>query len=132
MKNSGVKFLGFIGIMIIAVICGYLTARYIAAPLLGYDTEVLKIDFPSKMAASTTEKEEDKGYVLQFGVFSSPEGAEQLQQSLQKDGIETEVHEAEGKYKVQGRVYDTKEEALEQLENMKESKNVDVFVTAVS
>ena len=45
------KFLGFAGIMIAAVICGYLTARFIIAPLLGYDTEVLKLDFPSKLTS---------------------------------------------------------------------------------
>ena len=48
-RNSGVKFLGFVGIMIVAVICGYMTARFIIAPLLGYDTEVLKLDFPSRL-----------------------------------------------------------------------------------
>ena len=50
-RNSGMKFLGIIGIMIIAVICGYLTARFVIAPLLGYDTEVLKLDLPSKLTA---------------------------------------------------------------------------------
>lgn len=48
-RNSGVKFAGILVIMIVAVICGYLTARFIIAPLLGYDTEVLKLDFPSKL-----------------------------------------------------------------------------------
>ncbi len=48
--NSGVKFLGIVGIMVIAVICGYMTARFVIAPLLGYDTEVLKLDFPSRLA----------------------------------------------------------------------------------
>lgn len=46
--NTGVKVLGMVGIMMIAVACGYLTARFIIAPLMGYDTEVLKLDFPSK------------------------------------------------------------------------------------
>ena len=62
--NSGVKFLGITGIMIVAVICGYLTARFVIAPLLGYDTEVLKLDFPSKLVSVFGDGEEtdtDKG-----------------------------------------------------------------------
>lgn len=55
-RNSGMKFLGIIGIMIIAVICGYLTARFVIAPLLGYDTEVLKLDPPVKIDGSTRPK----------------------------------------------------------------------------
>lgn len=50
-RNSGVKFAGILGIMVVAVICGYMTARFIIAPLLGYDTEVLKLDFPSKLTS---------------------------------------------------------------------------------
>lgn len=50
-RNSGVKFAGILGIMVMAVICGYMTARFIIAPLLGYDTEVLKLDFPSKLTS---------------------------------------------------------------------------------
>lgn len=57
-RNSGMKFLGIIGIMMIAVICGYLTARFVIAPLLGYDTEVLKLDLPSKLTA-ILEKDSD-------------------------------------------------------------------------
>lgn len=68
-RNSGVKFIGIIGIMVLAIVCGYLTARFVIAPLLGYDTEVLKLNFPSKLTALTdredkaedeTEKDEEK------------------------------------------------------------------------
>ncbi len=60
--NSGVKFLGIVGIMLVAVICGYMTARFVIAPLLGYDTEVLKLDFPSKLTdvfGGKDEQDED-------------------------------------------------------------------------
>ena len=58
-RNSGMKFVGIVGIMVAAVICGYLTARFIIAPLLGYDTEVLKLDFPSRVT-SLLDKVEKK------------------------------------------------------------------------
>ena len=59
-KNSGVKFIGILGIMVMAVICGYMTARFIIAPLLGYDTEVLKLDFPSKLTSFLDRGEADE------------------------------------------------------------------------
>lgn len=57
-RNSGMKFIGFIGIMVAAVICGYLTARFVIAPLLGYDTEVLKLDFPSKLTGLLEDRKD--------------------------------------------------------------------------
>ncbi len=59
-RNSGVKFAGILVIMIVAVICGYLTARFIIAPLLGYDTEVLKLDFPSKLTGFLDRGDENQ------------------------------------------------------------------------
>lgn len=146
-KNSGMKFFGFIGIMLGAVICGYMTARFIVAPLLGYETEVLKLDFPSKMT-SLIEKEEseenednknvvvpeasEKTYALQFGVFSSKDGAEQLQKNLEKKNIPAEIREIDQKYKVLKGSYETKEEALSALEALKDKSDIDVFITVLT
>ena len=59
-RNSGVKFLWIIGIIVVATVGGYLTARFIIGPMLGYDTEVLKLDFPSNItSAFKSDKEED-------------------------------------------------------------------------
>ena len=141
-RNSGVKFLGFVGIMIGAVICGYLTARFVVAPLLGYETEVLKLDFPSKLTALTEEterKEEQKSdstvddgkYVLQFGVFSSKSGAEELVQSLKQKKIDARIKAIDGSYKVLSDTFQTKETALKELEQLKEKQNIDVFITSI-
>lgn len=170
--NSGVKFLGIIGIMVVAVICGYLTARFIIAPLLGYDTEVLKLDFPSNFlevfreddgktqgaeqsgieaAESSVQKDEtekveakkdrqkegtaketgEKGYALQFGLFSTESRAEELTDKLKQEGLDAEIIKTEGQFKVISPVVKTKEEALENLKNT-ESKHVpDIFITTV-
>lgn len=183
-RNSGVKFLGFVGIMVGAVICGYLTARFVVAPLLGYETEVLKLDFPSKLTSLTegllnsdkekdgeqeneatestestdsentdtdateteqatqaeqtteselaTEAEQTGSYVLQFGVFSTKSGAEELVQSLKKKDIEAEVKKVDGSYKVLSDTFDTKAAALKELETLKDKQNIDVFITVMN
>ena len=162
-RNSGMKFLGIIGIMMIAVICGYLTARFVIAPLLGYDTEVLKLDFPSKLTAvfdradggdddagqdgsknsSKLQKDakqdsdrggsddEDKGYALQFGLFSTEAKAEELVSKLEDEGIDSKVKEIQGKYKVISRIVSTKDEAVEKLKNTDSKEVSDVFITVI-
>lgn len=153
-KNSGVKLLGFIGIMIGAVICGYLTARFVVAPLLGYETEVLKLDFPSRLTsllennkesqpeADSDAEAEDKAeaededeaadsYALQFGLFTSKDGAQTLKEKLQKENIKTEIQENDGKYKVLKGGFTTKEAALKELESLKDKKDIDVFITVL-
>lgn len=150
-KENSMMKLGFIfGIILCAVVCGYLTARFALGPLFGYDTEVLKLDFPSKLTArleeaaekkaegKTKEKNEGKandknvkGYVLQFGVFSSKSGAKTLLSQLDKDGIDAKIQEDDGSYKVISDCLDTKEEALKQLETLKDETNIDVFIDAV-
>lgn len=139
--NSGMKFFGFIGIMLIAIVCGYLTARFIIAPLLGYDTEVLKLDFPSKLTEvlnpndnDNTESEEEAStdnYALQFGVFSSRESAEELVVKLQGDGIETNIEKADNQYKVISPVVSTKKEAVKQLKDTETDQVKGVFITTI-
>lgn len=181
--NSGVKFLGIVGIMLVAVICGYMTARFVIAPLLGYDTEVLKLDFPSKLTDvfggkdeqdedttgvkaddedDSTDKEaakaadedkdkdeggkdaeeessqtasgsdEDSGYALQFGLFSTKSRAQELANKLEKEGIDAQIKETEdGQFKVLSPLADTKEEALETLKNTESDYVDDIFITKV-
>lgn len=177
-RNSGVKFAGILVIMIAAVICGYLTARFIIAPLLGYDTEVLKLDFPSRLsgfldragdtqpddeAGSQEEDSEggedsegsgsddadesgsdadkaasggsasdtDSGYALQFGLFTTEDRARELADDLKKDGIDAEIREIDGKYKVTSPLVDTKDEAVKLLKDTDTSRVKDVFITVV-
>ena len=89
------KFLGFIGIMLAAVICGYLTARFIIAPILGYDTEVLKLDIPSKLTSLLEQEdgedngEEDTGGE-ETGEQTGGSGAEESTEKQEKTSAEDE------------------------------------------
>ncbi|MBR3756696.1 MAG: SPOR domain-containing protein [Firmicutes bacterium] len=145
-ENSMMKLGLLFGIILGAVVCGYLTARFALGPLFGYDTEVLKLDFPSKLTAcieaaadrksADESKENDKeksakGYVLQFGRFDAKSGAKTMVSQLEKDGIDAEIQEEDGSYKVISETIDTKEEALKQLEALKDEKNIDVFIDTV-
>lgn len=138
-ENSMMKFALILGIILCAVVCGYVTARFALGPLFGYDTEVLKLDFPSKLTAQLEEaadkknddKKGNKSYVLQFGSFDAESGAKTLQNQLEKDGIDTVIDQEDGRYKVVSQTIDTKEEALEQLEILKDDNNIDVFIDTV-
>lgn len=176
-KNSGVKFIGILGIMVMAVICGYMTARFIIAPLLGYDTEVLKLDFPSKLTSFLDRGETDEsdsgadsddsdsdedsggddaeesddenaddvdktasgegsaesgsGYALQFGLFTTKDRAQELVDDLDADGVDAQIREIDGKYKVISPLVDTKDEAVEMLKDTKTDRVKDVFITVV-
>ena len=153
-ENSMMKLGVIFGIILCAVVLGYLTARFALGPLFGYDTEVLKLDFPSKLTARLEEaaskaadsskngenKEKNGGnaddkntkvYVLQFGVFSSKSGAKTLLNQLTKEGIDAKIQEEDNNYKVISDTIDTKEEALQQLQTLKDENNIDVFIDAV-
>lgn len=135
-RNSGMKFTGFFAIIIIAVICGYLTARYIIAPFLGYNTDVLKPDLTAKFEEMLKEKDRtsedsDKRYALQYGVFSSRESAESLVSKLTNEGKTASIEEVDGNFKVLGEIFDSKEEATKELKELKTQVASDVFVTVI-
>ncbi|MGN0733963.1 MAG: SPOR domain-containing protein [Emergencia sp.] len=136
--NSMMKFTAIIGIMLVAVACGYGTARFVLAPILGYDTEVLKLDFPSRITSAISsglggESKEDKSenYALQFGVFRNKDGAIELKNQLISEGIDVTVREEDGKYKVISPLISSKKEALNQLKEIKTGGDKDVFITGV-
>ncbi|MCI9477176.1 MAG: SPOR domain-containing protein [Emergencia sp.] len=156
-KNSGVNLLGIVGIMLVAVVCGYMTARFIIAPLLGYDTEVLKLDFPSNLldvfhsddekdgsddGSDEGEEQKDKNdaektdaegeYTLQYGVFSSKSGAEELAGKLKTEDIDTEIMESDGQFKVISSERGTKKEALALLKDTESSYAKGIFITQLS
>ena len=149
-ENSGMKFTVIIVIMMIAVLLGYITARYVIGPLLGYDADESPIaitgsqDGTGQTAASENAEDQAKaeeresevsgqpeeGYALQFGVFSSEASAGELADQLKAKGIDTEIVEDDGKYKVISPVLKTKDEALEQLDQIKDKSVEDVFIAS--
>lgn len=150
LKNSGMKIITFVGIMIIAIILGYLTTRFIIAPIIGYDTDVLKLDLTGKLESlidvdneqTDTNDGKDKkkdskkddnfqDYVIQFGVFSGEERAEQLVEKLKNIGITTTILEKDSQYKVISKIFDNKDEAVKHLKEINEYNVTDVFITVI-
>ena len=142
-QNSRMKFGTFLGIIVLAVFLGFLTARFVVGPLIGYDAG----ESPAKAASDEKEKESgekdskdkqdtevsaelDKGYALQFGAFSSEDAARELADNLKSMGITVEVVEDDDIYKVIGPVLSTKEKALEALASLPENSVQDVFIAS--
>lgn len=169
-------FLAAIGIIFAAVLLGFLTARFVIGPIIGYNADISPVilknsdDFsksedeqndnskekdsssdPADTAVKTEESNEDnqtvdrknsaakssvpiagekKSYALQFGAFSDKEAAEKLKQELEAKGIETQIKEQDGKFKVISAVIKTKEEALKALDESKEKEITDVFIAS--
>ena len=157
-ENSGVKLSLFLGIILLAVGLGFLTARFVIGPLIGYNAEespaqelteektkeTKKADADADADAGTdadvetnasdaadTAAETDEGYALQFGAFSSKEAAQELSDALQAKGIKTNVVEIDHVFKVMSPITEKKETALQDLAKVKDKEITDVFITAV-
>ena len=133
-QNSRMKFTTFLGIIILAVFLGFLTARFVVGPLIGYDAG----QSPARAASEEKEKETDeetsaepeKGYALQFGAFSTEEAAQELADNLKSSGITTEIMKDDDIYKVIGPILSTKEKALEALASLPKNSVQDVFIAS--
>jgi len=126
--NSKMKILVFLGIMMMAVVLGYFTARFVIGPILGYNAD------ESPITAGTDKTNEsstiEDGYALQFGVYSTKEAANNMVAKLQEKGIEAKILIKDDLYKVISPIIKTKDEALDELEKVKEKEVEDVFITS--
>lgn len=140
-------------IICLSVAAGYLTTTYVVGPLLGLDTAPLvfndKTDAEDDKAGAEKKDKDDKavvedkidrepdgteglaesGYVLQYGSFSTKEAAEGCINNLKKSGIEAEIMEKDGAFKVVSPLFDNEQDARSKMETQKNI--VDVFVTKV-
>ncbi len=132
-------------IVCLSVAAGYLTATYVIAPMLGMDTAPLVFNNDTENTEKQTEKNDgnnnakndlepdeteglaESGYVLQYGSFSSKEAAQNCINELKRSGIEAEILEKDGAYKVISPLFDTEEDARSKME--KQKGIVDVFIT---
>lgn len=127
-KKSKMKFVAVLAIMIMAVFLGYLTARFVIGPILGYNAD----ESPITAGAEESSGQEDieEGYALQFGVYSTKTAANNMVSKLREKGIETKIIEKDGLFKVISPVIKTKDEALDKLEDIKDKEVEDVFITS--
>ena len=144
-KNTNIKYraLSVFMVICVSVAAGYMTAAYILGPALGLEIqpsffETIKKSGSEKEEDKETEKtiiedkaaaEEESGFAMQYGSFSAKEGAEELAAELKASGIQAEIVEKDGMYKVISQLFDTKEEARTYME--KSSQDTDVFITEI-
>lgn len=146
-SNMTNKVVSVVIVISISVLAGYMTANYLIGPMLGLESEPVFSDFvkdkkdaekekKTELPESETKVVEDqipvqseKGFALQYGSFSSKNGAQQCADELQSKGIETSIIEKDGNYKVIGKVFDTKEEA--RMHKNTSAAEGDIFVTEI-
>lgn len=140
-ENSRVKLTAFAGIMLLAVFLGFLTARFVIGPVIGYNADESEIKIAQDSDAENKAEEDDtlteeantvpaEGFALQFGAFSTEEAARALSDELKSKGIETEIIEAGDIFKVISPVAEDRDEVLKALENAKEKEVTDVFIAS--
>ena len=148
-EKTGVKLGVIAGIMVLAVLLGFLTARFVIGPVIGYNADESEISLADDKghkdetkAISENEETEgtnteetgymvpSEGYALQFGVFSTEEAAKRLCEMLKEKGIATEVIYTDEVYKVISPVTDKKEDVIAALEEIREKEVTDVFIAS--
>ena len=134
-EKTKMKFTSVIVIMLLAIALGYLTARFILGPLLGYNADESQIQVEQEAKANEEEQEQqasaaEEGYALQFGVFSTREAANKLVESLSQKGVQAKIIEENQQFKVISPIINTKEEALNTLNEIKDKEVEDVFITS--
>ena len=145
-ENSRMKMGMFVGIILLAVVLGFLTARFVIGPIIGYNADESPVkleqkdDKGKKTDAEQTEQKAsletgqnqmpEGGYALQFGAFSTKDAAEKLAEALRLKGIETKIVEIDDVFKVISPMLDDKEAALKALQESKDKDVEDVFITS--
>jgi len=148
-EKTRMKFGVIIGIMLVAVFLGFLTARFVVGPIIGYDSDTSpvktasteKAENESKASESSdaktskeqkiekeSENDDVKGYALQFGAFSTEEAAEELSKELKGKGIKTEIIKYDSMYKVISPLMEKKDDALDELDDVADKDVEDVFI----
>ncbi len=145
-ENSRMKMGMFVGIILLAVVLGFLTARFVIGPIIGYNADESPVkleqkdDKGKKTDAEQAEQKAsletgqnqmpEEGYALQFGAFSTKDAAEKLAEALRLKGIETKIVEIDDVFKVISPMLDDKEAALKALQESKDKDVEDVFITS--
>lgn len=121
-ENSGMKFTVFIVIMMLAVFLGYLTARFVIGPLLGYSAD----ESPIKIAGQD-EKNGSGGSEKNGEKNSGGDKSEKAADSEKQTSAESSSEKSSGKaekagegYALQFGVFSTKEAAAKMANELSE------------
>ncbi len=143
-EKTKMKFTAVLVIIIIAIALGYVTAKCVIGPILGYDANESPIQIAGQDNTVSEDDSNDKkddvvedndkyldsGYALQFGAFSTKEAAQELVNELSKKGVETKILDEDGIYKVISPIINTKAEAINKLNDVKDKEVTDVFIAS--
>lgn len=136
-------------VIFLSVAAGYLTATQLLGPALGLESQKTFFDFINDKKENVTETEDEdekkdgeitvvedrvddekkNGFALQYGSYSSKSGAEECAEELKASGIDSEIIEKDGMYKVIGNIFDTKSEAEKYKEENPQEEGV--FITEI-
>lgn len=85
-----------------------------------------KLDITPTEQATTTKPQ--NGYCIQFGSFSTKLSAENLVSELKTSGINAEIIEKNGAYKVISKLFEQKEKAVATMNTLVGTKYSDAFI----
>ncbi len=115
-ENSGMKIAMIIGIMLMAVLLGYVTAKFVIGPILGYNADESPIRIAEKSSDDQNAEEgsgSEKGNEKETAEKGNQDQDGQQAEDVSKEGkIETDSVPDEG-YALQFGVFSTKEAAEE-------------------
>lgn len=117
-SNSGVQFTKYIGIIVLAIVLGYITARFLIAPIIGYDTDVLKL---TKLGRGTEAIDEDDAEDDSDSSLKFKQEKEDSTKSSSKQAEHSSEKQKCGSYVLQYGVFSDQvraEKAVEDLESI--------------
>ena len=139
-ENSRMKLTVITGIMFLAVLLGFLTARFVIGPIIGYNADESEIRLADDNGEDDGKKKQEqetevnttpeKGYALQFGAFSTEEAAKELSKQLESKGVDTDIVRTGDIYKVISQIAGDRETVLSALEDIKNKEITDVFIAS--
>ena len=139
-ENSRMKLTVITGIMFLAVLLGFLTARFVIGPIIGYNADESEIRLAEGNGEDDGKKKQEqetevnttpeKGYALQFGAFSTEEAAKELSKQLESKGVDTDIVRTGDIYKVISQIAGDRETVLSALEDIKNKEITDVFIAS--
>jgi len=145
-NDKKISIAAIIIIILFSITAGYITATYVFAPILGLDAGALSFELIKKDNDKVNDNQKDKenkikvvqdeinkdndcGYALQYGSFSSETGAKECMNALAVKGIEARIIQKDGAFKVIGKVFDTKDDARAYRDSVGDID--DVFITEI-
>lgn len=93
------------------------------------DSNIVEDQLNITPTEQTTASTAQNGYCIQFGSFSTKLSAESLISELKTSGINAQIVEKDGTYKVISQLFEQKEQAVATMNSLVGTKYSDAFIT---